>query len=92
MVGSTQGVMLTPPPWSPTLYSYQLLKCSTKLIYLELLLCVIPRPTESKKACHAKVMYSYVAENPDELNLQPGQVREYPHRPLDVPHSSFHPH
>ena len=42
--------------------------------YLELLLCVIPWPTESKKARRAKVTYSYVAENPDELNLQPGQV------------------
>ena len=35
---------------------------------------MIPWPTESKKARHAKVTYSYVAENPDELNLQPGQV------------------
>ena len=45
-------------------------------------------PPAAKKIQLAKVTFSYAAENPDELDLQPGQVRTLP--PLN-PHS-FHPH
>ena len=30
---------------------------------------------------HAKVMYTYAAQNPDEINIEAGQVR-IPHEPL----------
>ena len=45
-------------------------------------------PPAAKKIQPTKVTFSYAAENPDELDLQPGQVRTLP--PLN-PHS-FHPH
>ena len=81
---SSPGSPLSPPsshplPWSeftapPTLYILTV-NVFTRLSYLELLLCVFPWPTESKKAPRGKVTYSYVAENPDVLYLQTGQVR-----------------
>jgi len=47
-------------------------------------------PLDAKKIQLARVTFSYAAENPDELDLQPGQVRTLP--PLNLNPHSFHPH